>query len=220
MARLRLGVLVSGGGTNLQAVLDAALEGKLDADVRVVVSNQPAAYALERAKAAGVPTAVISHREFPDRAAFDARVVARLRESDVTHVVLAGFMRLVTPVLLDAFPWRVINIHPALLPAFPGVHAQKQALAYGVKVSGCTVHFVDSGTDSGPVIAQATVPVLDGDTEETLAARILVQEHRLLVAVLGAIAAGEVSVVEGEAGARARVVARDLSARLSEGERA
>jgi phosphoribosylglycinamide formyltransferase-1 len=220
MAKLRLGVLVSGGGTNLQAILDAVAHGKLDAEVRVVISNQPAARALERAKGAGVATSVISHREFPDRAAFDARVVATLREADVTHVVLAGFMRLVTPVLLDAFPWRVVNIHPALLPAFPGIHAQKQALAYGVKVSGCTVHFVDSGTDSGPVIAQAIVPVLDGDTEETLAARIIVEEHRLLVAVLAAIAADEVRVVEGEPGSRPRVVAQDLSARLFARERA
>jgi phosphoribosylglycinamide formyltransferase-1 len=220
MAKLRLGVLVSGGGTNLQAILDAVARGELDAEVRVVISNQPGARALERAEKAGVATSVISHREFPDRAAFDARLVARLREADVTHVVLAGFMRLVTPVLLDAFPWRIINIHPALLPAFPGVHAQRQALAYGVKVSGCTVHFVDSGTDSGPVIAQATVPVLDGDTEESLAARILVEEHRLLVAVLAAVAAGEVRVVDGAPGSRPRVVAQDLSARLSARERA
>jgi phosphoribosylglycinamide formyltransferase-1 len=163
---------------------------------------------------------VISHREFPDRAAFDAKVVARLEEAGVTHVVLAGFMRLVTRVLLDAFPWRVINIHPALLPAFPGVHAQRQALDYGVKVSGCTVHYVDSGTDSGPVIAQAAVPVLDGDTEESLGARILVEEHRLLVAALAAIAADEVRVVEGAPGSRPRVVAQDLSARLAARERA
>jgi phosphoribosylglycinamide formyltransferase-1 len=210
MAKLRLGILVSGSGTNLQAILDAVAHRRLDADVRIVISNQPAALALDRAKAAGIATSVISHREFPDRASFDARMVATLREGDVTHVVLAGFMRLVTSVLLDAFPWRVINIHPALLPAFPGVHAQKQALAYGVKVTGCTVHFVDAGTDSGPVIAQTAVPVLDGDTEETLGARILVEEHRLLVAVLGAIGEGKVRVIEGEPGARPRVVAEGL----------
>jgi phosphoribosylglycinamide formyltransferase-1 len=219
MAKLLLGVLVSGSGTNLQAILDAVADGRLDAEVRVVVSNRPEARALERAAAAGVRTLVVSHREIPDRAAFDARVVAALREANVTHVVLAGFMRILTSVLLDAFPWRVINIHPALLPAFAGVHAQKQALAYGVKVSGCTVHFVDGGTDTGPVIAQVAVPVLDDDTEETLGARILVEEHRLLVAVLAAIADGGVRVVE-EAGARARVVASDLSARLAARERA
>ncbi len=207
---MRLGVLVSGSGTNLEAILAAVALGQLDAEVRVVISNQPTARALDRAKAFGVRTAIISHREFPDRASFDERVVATLRELDVTHVVLAGFMRLVTPVLLDAFAWRVINIHPALLPAFPGVHAQKQALAYGVKVSGCTVHFVDAGTDSGPVIAQTAVPVLDGDTEETLGARILVEEHKLLVAVLAAIAEGRVRVVDDASGGRPRVVAEGL----------
>jgi len=217
MAKLKLGVLVSGSGTNLQAILDATRAGTLDAEVRVVVSNQPAARALDRAAAAGVATAVISHREFPDRASFDGRLVAALREADVSHVVLAGFMRLVTPVLLDAFPWRVINIHPALLPAFPGVHAQRQALAYGVKIAGCTVHFVDRGTDSGPVIAQAAVPVLEGDTEESLGARILVEEHRLLVAALGAIAEGKVRVVEGVGGARPRVEMGDPSSRLAGG---
>ncbi len=205
MGKLRLGVLVSGSGTNLQAVLDATKAGTLDAEVRVVISNQQAAKAIERAAAASVATKVISHREFPDRTSFDERLVLALREADVSHVVLAGFMRLVTPVLLDAFPWRVINIHPALLPAFPGVHAQRQALAYGVKIAGCTVHFVDRGTDSGPVIAQAAVPVLDGDTEESLGARILVEEHRLLVAALVAIGNGDVRVVEGESGARPRV---------------
>src|SRR5439155_15354799 len=137
------------------------------------------------------------------------------RAAHVTHVVLAGFMRLLTPVLLDAFPWRIVNIHPALLPAFPGVHGQKQALAYGAKVSGCTVHFVDGGTDTGPIIAQLAVPVLDGDTEETLGERILVEEHRLLVAVLAAIAADQVRVVPGAPGERPRVVTDDLSARLS-----
>jgi phosphoribosylglycinamide formyltransferase-1 len=215
MAKLAIGVLVSGSGTNLQAILDAVLAGTLDADVRIVISNQPAARALDRARAAGVPTAVISHREFPDREAFDAKIVAALKDAGASLVVLAGFMRLITPVLLNAFPWRIVNIHPALLPAFPGVHAQRQALAYGVKVTGCTVHFVDSGTDTGPVIAQIAVPVVDGDTEETLGARILVEEHRLLVAALAAIAKGEVRVVAGEPGTRPRVVANDLSARLS-----
>jgi phosphoribosylglycinamide formyltransferase 1 len=218
MAKLRLGVLVSGSGTNLQAILDAVADGSLDAEVRIVISNQPAARALERAGAAGVPTRVISHREVPDRALFDAQLVAALREADVSHVVLAGFMRLVTPVLLDAFPWRVVNIHPALLPAFPGVHSQRQALDYGVKMAGCTVHFVDTGADSGPVIAQAAVAVLDGDTEESLSARILVEEHRLLVAVLGAIAEGKVEVVPAAVGTRVRVVAQDLSSRLFAGK--
>jgi phosphoribosylglycinamide formyltransferase 1 len=211
MKKVRLGVLVSGSGTNLQAILDAVASGAIDAEVAVVISNQPEARALERARAAGVPAKVISHRDFPDRATFDGRVVAALREADAAYVVLAGFMRLVTPVLLDAFPWRVINIHPALLPAFPGVHAQRQALAYGVKIAGCTVHFVDAGTDSGPVIAQAAVPVLDGDTEESLGVRILAEEHRLLVSVLGAVAEGKVRVLPGIEGTRPRVLFEDAA---------
>ena len=205
MAKVKLGVLVSGSGTNLQAILDATRAGALDAEVKVVLSNQPNVRALERAAAAGVPTRVISHRDFADRAAFDAEVVAALQKAEVTYVVLAGFMRVLGTAFLDAFPWRVINIHPALLPAFPGVHAQRQALAYGVKVAGCTVHFVDAGTDTGPIIAQAAVHVLDTDTEETLSARILEKEHRLLVAVLAALAAGEVAVVPGDEKARPRV---------------
>jgi phosphoribosylglycinamide formyltransferase 1 len=155
-----------------------------------------------------VPTLVIPHGDFPDRATFDATMVAALEEAGVETVVLAGFMRLVTPVLLDAFPYRVVNIHPSLLPAFPGVDAQAQALAYGVRLTGCTVHFVDAGTDTGPVIAQAAVPVIEGDTRDTLAARILAEEHRLLVEALGWIAAGRVEVTPGEPGARARVRVR------------
>jgi phosphoribosylglycinamide formyltransferase-1 len=205
MTKLKLGVLVSGSGTNLGAILDATRAGALDAEVSLVISNQPNVRALERAEAAGVPTRVISHRDFSDRAAFDSEIVRALRKAEVTYVVLAGFMRVLTATFLEAFPWRVINIHPALLPAFPGIHAQRQALAYGVKVAGCTVHFVDAGTDTGPIIAQATVPVLDSDTEETLSARILEKEHRLLIAVLAALAAGEVTVVGGDEKARPRV---------------
>lgn len=189
---LDLGVLVSGGGTNLQAVLDAIANGALAARVRLVVSNKPGVLALERAARAGVATLVVSHREFPSREAFDAHLVARLRAAGVDTVLLAGFMRIVTPVLLDAFPGRVVNIHPSLLPAFPGVDAQAQALAYGARITGCTVHFVDAGTDTGPIIAQAAVPVLDGDTVETLRARILVEEHRLLPAVLRWLSEGRV----------------------------
>jgi phosphoribosylglycinamide formyltransferase 1 len=210
--RLKIGVLVSGSGTNLQAILDAVAEGVLTADVRIVISNQPEAKALDRATRARVPTRVISHREFKDRKVFDERLVEALREAGVELVVLAGFMRVVTPIFLDAFPGRVINIHPALLPSFPGVHGQRQALEHGVKVAGCTVHYVDAGTDSGPIIAQAAVPVLDGDTEETLSSRILVEEHRLLVLVLQAIAEGKVEIVAGS-GSRPRVETHGLSAR-------
>jgi phosphoribosylglycinamide formyltransferase-1 len=206
---MRLGVLVSGSGTNLQAVLDAIAAGHLDARVAVVLSNVADVKALARAKAAGVETAVIDHRGFADRASFDAAVVEALRSRQVDVVVLAGFMRIVTSVLLDAFPSRVVNVHPALLPAFPGVNAQKQALDYGVRVTGCTVHFVDRGTDTGPVIAQAAVPVLDGDDEEALRLRILAKEHDLLPKVLQWIAEGRVEVEPAKApDGRARVRVR------------
>lgn len=190
MARLALGVLISGTGTNLGAILDAVASGSLDADVRVVVSNVAGVGGLERAQRAGVATRVVSHKDFEGRAAFDAEIVKVLHGHGVEWVVLAGFMRIVTDVLLGAFRERVINIHPALLPAFPGTHAQAQALAYGVKITGCTVHLVDGGVDTGPILAQAAVPVLDDDDEERLRARILVQEHRLLVDVLSRIARG------------------------------
>jgi phosphoribosylglycinamide formyltransferase-1 len=203
---MTLGILVSGSGTNLQAILDAVATGKLHAKIGVVLSNVATAKALDRAKNAGIETAVVDHKRFTSREDFDAAVARVLREKGVDYVVLAGFMRLVTPVLLDAFHHRVVNIHPALLPAFPGIHAQRQALAYGVRVSGCTVHFVDSGMDTGPIIAQATVPVLDDDTEATLAARILATEHALLPVVLQWIADGRVEVVAGgEPGVRPRV---------------
>jgi phosphoribosylglycinamide formyltransferase 1 len=196
-AVLNLGVLVSGSGTNLQAILDAVTNGSLDACVRVVVSNKSGVGALERAERAGVVTEVLSHRNFPTREQFDTAMVHTLRSHQVDTVVLAGFMRIVTPVLLDAFPHRVINIHPSLLPAFPGVDGQAQAWARGVKLAGCTVHFVDSGTDTGPIIAQAAVPVFDEDSSETLRARILCAEHKLLPAVLQWISEGRVSVTQG-----------------------
>jgi len=203
-----LGVLASGGGTNLQAILDAVAAGSLHARVAVVISNVPGAGALDRARDAGVETLVIDHKSFGDRRTFDTAVVEALRSRGVELVVLAGFMRVVTAVLLDAFPWRVINIHPALLPAFPGVHGQAQALRYGVRVAGCTVHFVDGGTDTGPIIAQAAVPVLEGDDEASLSARILVKEHELLPQVLQWIAEGRVQVDSSATGLRARVHVR------------
>jgi phosphoribosylglycinamide formyltransferase-1 len=189
-----LGVLVSGSGTNLQAILDAIAARALDARVAVVVCNVAGATALDRARAAGVNAVVLDHAKFADRRSFDEALVRVLREHGVQAVVLAGFMRLVTGVLLDAFPMRVINVHPALLPAFPGVHAQRQALEYGVRVTGCTVHFVDAGTDTGPIIAQAAVPVQDDDDEAALQGRILAKEHELLPRVLQWIAEGRVSI--------------------------
>jgi phosphoribosylglycinamide formyltransferase-1 len=204
-----LGVLVSGSGTNLQSILDAVSAGTLDARVAVVVSNVAGAKALDRARAAGVETVVLDHKAFGDRRAFDAAVVAALQARQVEVVVLTGFMRIVTDVLLGAFPMRVVNVHPALLPSFPGVNAQRQALDYGVRLAGCTVHFVDLGADTGPIIAQEAVPVLEGDDEETLRLRILAREHELLPRVLQWIAQGRVEVEPppGPAG-RARVRVR------------
>ena len=196
-----LGVLVSGSGTNLQAVIDAVAAGRLRAKIGVVVSNIATAKGLDRARAAGISTVVLDHKAYASREAFDGAVVHALRSHGATCVVLAGFMRLITRVLLDAFPQRVVNIHPSLLPAFPGAHSQAQALAYGVRVTGCTVHLVDAGMDTGPVLAQSAVPVLDDDTEETLRDRILVEEHALLPTVLQWIADGRVEVVPGVPGA-------------------
>lgn len=202
---LVLGVLVSGSGTNLQAVIDAVAKGSLRARIGVVLSNIATAKGLDRARAAGIPAVVVDHKSHPSREAFDGAVVDVLRAHGVSCVVLAGFMRIITPVLLDAFPHRVVNIHPSLLPAFPGVHSQAQALNYGVRVTGCTVHLVDAGTDTGPILAQASVPVLEGDTEDTLRDRILVQEHQLLPAALQWLAEDRVEVVPAEAGGRPRI---------------
>ena len=202
---LKLGVLISGSGTNLGAILSAVEAGRLSASVSLVISNRADAFGLERATKAGVATKVLPHREFASRELFDQALVSALKEAGVEWVVLAGFMRVVTSVLLDAFPDRVLNVHPALLPSFPGVDAQAQALAYGVKWTGCTVHFVDSGVDTGPVIVQKVVPVLPDDDRDTLAKRILVEEHQALVEALQLIAAGRVLV---EPGPRRRVRVR------------
>jgi len=177
--KLPIGVLVSGSGSNLQAIIDSIDRGRLNADIKAVISNVPDAYALTRARNHSLPTFVIPHEKFQKREAFDEEVVHILNESGVELVVMAGFMRIITAVLLDAYPGRIVNIHPALLPSFRGMHAQRQAVDYGVKFSGCTVHIVDSGVDSGPIIIQAVVPVLESDTEETLSARILQEEHRI-----------------------------------------
>jgi phosphoribosylglycinamide formyltransferase-1 len=201
----KVGVLASGGGSNLQALLDRVADRTLPATIVKVVSNVPASGALGRAARAGVPAAVIDHRAFPSREAFDQAVVDELRGSDVELVVLAGFMRVLTPVLLDAFRYRVVNVHPALLPAFPGMHGARQALDYGVRVAGCTVHLVDQGVDTGPILAQATVNVLDDDDEASLVARIQAQEHRLLPEVVRWFAEGRVSVVLDGGRPRARI---------------
>lgn len=174
-----IGILISGRGSNLQALIDASREGRLPARIAVVISNNAKAPGLERARAAGIETLTISHRDFADRDAFDAAVAEALTARGVTLVCLAGFMRLIGRPMLEAFPNAILNIHPSLLPAFPGVDAQAQAIAHGVKVSGVTVHLVTGELDGGPIVAQTAVPVEDGDTPETLSARILEQEHRL-----------------------------------------
>jgi len=191
---LKIGVLVSGSGTNLQSILDACARGELPARVVCVISNKADAYGLERAKKAGIPAFHLDHRAHGGREAYDAALVATLREFGVELVVMAGFMRIITPVLLEAFPMAVMNIHPALLPAFPGLHAQRQALEYGAKFAGCTVHFVDAGTDTGPIIMQAAVPILEQDTEETLSARIQKEEHRVYPEAIKLFAQGLLSV--------------------------
>ena len=201
-ADVNLGVLISGRGSNLGAILAAVASGQIPARVSVVVSNKAGVGGLDRAREAGVPTRVVPHGDYPDRASFDAALVAALREAKVELVVLAGFMRLLTPTFLDAFPDRVVNIHPALLPAFPGVDAQTQALAYGARITGCTVHFVDAGTDTGPIIAQTAVPIFDGDDHDALALRLLREEHALLVRAIRWIAEGRVEVVRSGAGSR------------------
>jgi phosphoribosylglycinamide formyltransferase 1 len=186
---MNVGVLVSGSGTNLQALIDRGRRGELGpARLTVVGANVPDCPALARARAAGLPTFVIDHRDYSARAGFDRALVTALRSHQVDLVVMAGFMRVLGDDFLASFPDRIVNIHPALLPAFAGVHAQKQAHARGVKIAGCTVHFVDGGVDTGPIIAQAAVPVLEEDDAEALRARILAEEHRLLPAVVRAIA--------------------------------
>ena len=176
---VKLGVLISGTGSNLQAIIDAILRGDLKAEIRLVISNRADADGLERARRHGIETAIIEHRKFPSREDFDRAILAALRDRAVELVALAGFMRLLSPVMLDAFPGRIMNIHNSLLPSFPGIHGPRDALEYGVKIAGCTVFFVTPGVDVGPVIVQAAVPVLPGDDEQRLAARILQQEHRI-----------------------------------------
>lgn len=176
---LRLGVLVSGSGSNLQSIIDASERGFLKSKVVVVISNVPGVFALERAKKHNIPSIVINHKDYNSREEFDSQIVKTLREYNVDLVIMAGFLRVITNVLLDAYPMKILNIHPALLPAFPGLHVQKKALEYGCKFAGCTVHFADSGVDTGPIIIQGVVPVLDNDTEETLAKRILSVEHKI-----------------------------------------
>ena len=199
MAKLRVGILISGRGSNMAALIDAAAAADYPAEIVCLVSNKEDAAGLGIAAAAGVPTATVSHRAHPDREAFDRAVSAELERHGVELVVLAGFMRIFSPWFPARWADRLINIHPSLLPAFKGLHVQRQALEAGVRLSGCTAHLVTPDLDSGPIIAQAAVPVLAGDTEATLAARVLEQEHRLYPAALAWLAAGQIRLEEGRA---------------------
>ena len=194
MAKLKVGVLISGRGSNLAALIDAAKAEDYPAEIGCVVSNQEAAPGLAIAAAAGIATAIVSQRDHPDRETFDRAVSAQLERHGVELVVLAGFMRIFSPWFPARWKDRLINIHPSLLPAFKGLHVQRQALEAGVRVSGCTAHLVTPDLDSGPIIAQAAVPVLAGDTEETLAARILRQEHRLYPLVVRWFGEGRIAI--------------------------
>ena len=194
MERLKIAVLASGSGSNLQAIIDEIKSGFLPVELALVLSDKPQAYALQRAEAAGLPTKVLLPADFASREDYDAELVRLLKASGAEAVALAGYMRLVTPVFLQAFSHRVLNIHPALLPSFPGLHGQRQAFEYGVKVAGCTVHFVDEGTDTGPIILQAPVPVLEDDDADSLAARILEQEHIIYPLALRLLAEGKLHI--------------------------
>ena len=197
MARLKVGVMISGRGSNMRALAEACTDPAFPAEIVLVLSNEPGAAGLSRAQEFGIPTAVLDRRSFPDRAAFDTAVTGRLEAAGVEFVCLAGFMRLLTAGFVERWRDRLLNIHPSLLPAFRGLNTHERALAAGVQLHGCTVHFVRPELDDGPIVMQAAVPVLPGDTAESLAARVLAQEHRLYPAALRLVAGGAVRV-EGE----------------------
>ena len=184
----RIGILLSGRGSNFEAIADSVASGRLKAEIAAVISNRPEARGLEIARERGLPALCIPSKGVP-REEYDRQVVAELKSRDVELVCLAGFMRLLSAEFCRAFPMRILNIHPSLLPAFPGLDAQRQALDHGVKISGCTVHFVDQQLDAGPIVLQAAVPVLDDDTAESLSARILIEEHRIYSQAIGIVLA-------------------------------
>ncbi len=195
MGKLRIGVLASGRGSNFQAIIDAVESGYIDAEIHVLVTDNPGAFAIERAGKHGIEALVMRPGKYGSRDAYFASIAEELKRRSVGLVVLAGFMRIVGKPLIDSFPNKIMNIHPALLPSFPGLHGQRQANDYGVKVSGCTVHFVDEGMDTGPIIMQAAVPVWDGDTEESLSERILQYEHRIFPEAVRLFSQGRLEVV-------------------------
>ncbi len=189
-----IAVLVGGSGSNLQAIIDAIESGKLNAEIKVVLSHNPEAYALKRCEKHKLQAVIHNHKSYSNRDEFEKAVLQTIIESGVELICLAGFMRLLSPKFVARFSNKIVNIHPALLPSFPGLHAQKQAFEYGVKVSGCTVHFVNEYLDAGPIICQAIVPVKENDTEETLAAKILEQEHKIYSEAIQLIAEGRVKI--------------------------
>jgi len=194
MGNIRLAVLASGRGSNFQAIIDSVSSGYIRADICLLITDNSEAFSIERAKKHGIEHLTLLPRNFGSRDDYFSRIASELKNRSVDLVVLAGFMRIVGRPLIEAFPDRIMNIHPALLPSFPGLHGQKQALDYGVKISGCTVHFVDEGMDTGPIIIQASVPVLDGDTEDTLSERILKYEHRIYPEAVRLFAEGKIRV--------------------------
>lgn len=193
-ARLRLAVLASGRGSNLQAIIDAIDNGRLHAVLALVISNKAEAQALERARKHGAPAVFLDPKATPGKEAYDVVILEHLRKHEVGLVALAGYMKIVTRVIIDAYAGRIMNIHPSLLPSFTGLAAQQQALDWGVKMSGCTVHFVEEGVDTGPIIQQTAVPVLEGDTAESLEARILAQEHRIYPEAIQLFAEGRLAI--------------------------
>ena len=194
---LKIAILASGSGTNAQAMIDKAAQGTLDVSIALIVCNRPGAGVIARAEKAGIPCLVLDHKTFADRESFDARMVQALRQAGAELVVLAGYMRLLTPVFLEAFAGKVINIHPALLPSFPGVHAGSDACEYGVKISGCTVHFVEEKMDSGSVIIQAAVPVNPGEEVDDLMQRIHAMEHRIYPQAVRWFVDGRLTLTDG-----------------------
>jgi phosphoribosylglycinamide formyltransferase-1 len=197
MARLKLGVLISGRGTNLQAILDVCADENFPADVAIVLANRPDAAGLERAKRVNIATEVIDHKAFPDRPSFERAMNARLDDAGVDLICLAGFMRLLTPTFVDHWAGRAINIHPSVLPAYPGLNTHQRAIDDGVRFAGCTVHFLSAEMDAGPIIAQATTPIMPEDTADTLAARVLDSEHEIYRRAIRWIAEGRVKIMDG-----------------------
>ncbi len=213
MAKVVLGVLISGRGSNLQSIIDAITAGKLDAHIAVVVSNKREAFGVERAQKHGLKTVFVDPKPFKEQAnpreAYDHAVLEILKAHDVELVILAGYMRIVTSVIINSYEGKMMNIHPSLLPSFPGLHAQRQALEWGAKVSGCTVHFVTEGMDEGPIIIQVAVPIQEDDTEETLSARILEHEHRVYPEAIQLYAEGRLKI-EGRRTRILKIVKREV----------